>query len=438
MQNDKGRIVRAIEEEARRIIEFAQAIWREPELGYKEFKTAQRLADGLGSLGIEIEEGLALTGVRGSLTGGKKGPRIALLGELDAISCPNHPEASPEGLKHACGHHLQLAIIYGVAIGLTKSGVMPDLSGVIDFWGVPAEEFIDLEYRERIRQEEKIKYFGGKPELLRLGYFDHTDIFLMGHSAVMDECYSYSLGDTSNSFMAQKIIYIGQEAHAGAEPHKGINALSAANLALQAIHSQRETFREEDKIRVHPIITQGGDIVNVVPARVTLETYIRAASLEALEETLHKVNRCWQAGALALGAEVEVRQEMGYLSLIHDIQLKDIFSQNAHVLIGSNGATKPQHLTGSFDFGDVGHLKPSLHPFFAGVSGGLHARDFKVTDYQKACIKPAQIFATMIYDLLSNEGKKAQEVIANFTPKLTKDEYLNLQMKNSVSWQFKG
>jgi len=66
------------------------------------------------------------------------------------------------------------------------------------------------------------------------------------------------------------VRYIGKAAHAGGMPHRGINALYAANIALSAINAIRETFRDEDTIRVHPIITRGGSQVNVIPADVRL------------------------------------------------------------------------------------------------------------------------------------------------------------------------
>jgi metal-dependent amidase/aminoacylase/carboxypeptidase family protein len=94
-----------------------------------------------------------------------------------------------------------------------------------------------------------------------------------------------SVGDTSNGLMAKTIQYIGKTAHAAEAPDEGINALNAAMIGLMGINALRETFKDEDYIRVHPIITKGGDTVNSVPCDVRLETYVRAKTMKAIENT---------------------------------------------------------------------------------------------------------------------------------------------------------
>src|SRR5207302_9481909 len=123
---------------------------------------------------------------------------------------------------------------------------------------------------------------------------------------------------SANGVVAKRARFIGRAAHAGAAPERGINALNAATLALQAIHMQRETFRDQDNIRVHPIVTHGGTTINVVPADVRLETFHRGASFEAIADAAAKVDRALRAGALSVGAGLEIETLPGYLPLLVD------------------------------------------------------------------------------------------------------------------------
>src|SRR4030065_2897658 len=128
----------------------------------------------------------------------------------------------------------------------------------------------------------------------------------------MDPAKKVLIGAPHNAVLAKFIRYQGKESHAGGAPHFGINALNAAMLGMIGIHAQRETFRDEDCIRVHPIITRGGDLVNVVPADVRIETFVRGRRGEAVQDANKKVNRALQAGAMAIGAEGEITDLPGY------------------------------------------------------------------------------------------------------------------------------
>ena len=101
---------------------------------------------------------------------------------------------------------------------------------------------------------------------------------------------------SSNGFVQKHTVFMGKQSHAGQAPWDGINALNMASLAISAMHYQRETFKDADTVRVHQIITKGGDVVNSVPARVELETTIRANNMEALMDANKKVNRSIRAG----------------------------------------------------------------------------------------------------------------------------------------------
>src|SRR6185503_4003484 len=123
----------------------------------------------------------------------------------------------------------------------------------------------------------------GKPELVAKGHFEDVDMAMMIHIGSHDQMHQRSyIADSSNGAVIKQIRFLGRASHAGGSPQRGINALSAAQIALNAIHCQRETFYDGDTVRIHPIITRGGDAVSVVPADVRMETFVRGGSLEAI------------------------------------------------------------------------------------------------------------------------------------------------------------
>ncbi len=420
----KEKICGIIDLHRNEIIEAGQSIYDHPQLGYKEEYATEVMTKAFRQLGLEVEENIAVTGCRARSKSEKEGPRIAVLGELDAIICSEHPDADPNtGAIHACGHNIQAAAMLGVAIGLVKSGAMEELDGAVDFMAVPAEEYVELEFRDRLRKTGKIRYFGGKQELIHKGYFDEVDISMMIHALNL-QGKSILTSGKGNGFIGKKVKFIGKEAHAGGAPQDGINALNAAMLALNNIHAQRETFPESERIRVHPIITKGGDIVNVVPADVRMELYVRGRTIPGIVKANEKVNRSLKAGAMAIGAEVEIEEIPGYLPLLTEDHLDSVFYENAAELVGRDAIVTGGDFTGSFDFGDVSHLMPSLHPFVAGVTGDLHTREFTNTDPELAYIVSAKAMAMTIVDLLYGGAEQAKQIIKEFKPKMTKTEYL--------------
>ena len=250
---------RAIDAHRDDIIAFGDSIFAEPELGYKEVKTSEKFQKLLDSLGFAHQDHVALTGVIANFKGKESKMKVALMGELDAVVVPAHPCADPStGAAHACGHHCMMAGLAGVAYALHDAEIMEDLAGDIALMAVPSEEFVELEYRNRLREEGKIAFLGGKQEFIRLGAMDDVDVMVMQHTqSTSGEQIKANAGSPANGFVGKLVRYIGKEAHAGGAPFDGINALNAAEIGLAAIHAQRETFRDEDHIRVHPIITKG-------------------------------------------------------------------------------------------------------------------------------------------------------------------------------------
>lgn len=415
--------------EARRedIVGIGEEIMGRPELGFKEFRTAGLVAEVFGSLELPHQTGLGITGVKARLSTGRPGPTIAILGELDSLLVADHPRADPEtGAAHACGHNAQIAGLMGAAMALVDCGAAERLAGEIVFFAVPAEEYVEMEYRLGLVRQGQIEFLGGKPELVRLGHFDDVDLAVMIHTSSREDS-KVQIAASSNGCVAKLIRFIGRAAHAGGAPEKGINALNAAMLALAAIHAQRETFRDEDAVRVHPIITKGGDLVNVVPAEVKMETYVRGRTTEAILDANEKVDRALRAGAMALNAQVEIQTLPGYLPLVNDVELAALFERNAEALFGAGAVKRIPHQAGSTDMGDLSHLMPALHPSMAGASGDGHSVDWHIACPEDGYLAPAKSLAALAVDLLWDDAGEARRIIERTPPRLKKDEYLAYQ-----------
>jgi len=424
----KRLICDAIDRRADQIIQVGETIRHHPELGFKEIQTARLVEQTLKELGLSPQAGLALTGVRATLQGGTEGPTLALLGELDGLVVSDHPLADPgTGAAHACGHNAQIAGLLGAVMGLLDSKALHQLAGRIVAFAVPAEEYGDVAWRVQQAREGRLEFLGGKPELLRLGHFDDVDVAMMIHTSPRPEDKLAGVGVSNNGCVVKMVRYIGKAAHAGGAPHLGINALYAANVGLTAINALRETFLDEHTIRIHPIITHGGTQVNVIPADVRIETYVRGKTVEAILDANTKVDRALRAGALALGAQVEIETLPGYLPLFNNMAMAEVFKANAITLVGEENYASIGHRTGSTDMGDISHVMPTLHPYMGGATGMTHAANFQITDPQLAYLAPAKALALTAVDLLWGNAETARDILARYKPRMTKTEYLAFQ-----------
>jgi amidohydrolase len=422
----KAAVCAAIDRHGNEIIELGERILHHPETGFNEARTSALVAERMLALGLMPETGLALTGVKGRIRGSQPGPRLAIVGELDSLRTSDHPLADKHtGAAHSCGHNAQVAGMLGVAMGLQAVQAQDLLAGEVVFFAVPAEEFIDVEERLKRRAKGEIEFLLGKPELLAKGHFDDIDMAMMIHAGSHDQMSKRSyIADSSNGALVKQIRFMGRASHAGGAPQLGVNALSAAMIALSAIHAQRESFWDKDTVRIHPIITKGGDAVSVVPAEVTMETFVRGGSLEAIVDANMKVDRCLRAGAMAMGAEVEINTIPGYLPQRNDRQMGELFGGNAEALFGPGQFDIGGHRTGSTDMGDIAHLKPVIHPYVASATGKTHGADFRITEPEHAYLTPAKLLAMTAIDLLWADAAPARQVIADFIPAMTKPDYL--------------
>ncbi len=420
----KERLLNAIDFHADEIIGIGDDLLRCPELGYKEEKTSEKICEAFECFGIPYEKGMALTGVKGTLKGNGDGPHICIIGELDAVPCATHPFADKEsGAAHACGHNVQLTTMIGAAIGLKKSGALEKFPGKVSFFAVPAEEYIDLDYRRNLREQGKIKYFGGKQQLVYEGAFDDIDIAMMIHAQPNTPEPAVFIHGGSLGFVEKQITFKGKAAHAS-EPFTGVNALNAAALAILGMHTNRERFREADKIIVHPIITKGGDVVNTVPDEVCIDSYVRGANFAAIRKASEDTDRAVAGAAAMVGAEAEIKTQTGYFPLQQDKVLGDIFGEAAKDFVPEANIYSGIDMIGSSDIGDISQLMPCIQPTIGGFDGALHSKEFTITDKNTAYITPAKILALTVLELLQDDAKVANEIIQKFQPIMTKEEYL--------------
>lgn len=422
----KAALCAAIEKRLEDIRAIGMSIAEEPELGYKEVKTSAKVQEAFDRLGIAYETGFGVTGVKARLAGAGHRRTVALLGELDAIVCREHPMSDPvTGAAHCCGHNVQIANLVAVAMAVKDVDAMKYLGGDLVLFAVPAEEYVEIEYRNKLREEKKIEFLGGKAQIIAEGGFDDVDMALQMHvdPATHPEG-NFQVGNTSNGFIGKLITYRGKAAHAAGAPDKGVNALNACMMGVMGVNAIRETFREDDCVRFHPIINSGGDLVNVIPDFVKMESYVRASNLPAMKDVNARINRALQAGAMALGAECDIHDLAGYLPMKPDENFRAVLRANAQKIFGAEFMTEGEHAAGSTDMGDVSHLMPVVHPWVGCVSGVLHGANYRLTDEKTAFTKTPQVLASTIVDLLWDDAAEAERICAAHKPELTKAEYL--------------
>lgn len=433
MDRIEQRILQLIESHSKDIIEVGRDVYRNAELGYKEHRTSALIREKLESLGIVCGENLAVTGFKGYLKPKDAGsPVLAVIGEMDGLPISNHICANPEtGASHCCGHNAQIAALIGAAIALSDPQVKEALGGNIVFMAVPAEEYVDMEFRMELQKKGVICYGGGKSELIRIGAFDDVDLAVGHHTVCNTNGYLLANG-TTNGFVNKTVHFYGKAAHAADRPHEGINALNAAQLMLHAIDLQRETFRDQDAVRIHSILTEAGTATNVITERACVESSVRAKRIDALRDASRKYDRAVRAGAVALGCRAEIITTPGYLP-VHPLQdthwmeqvLEDLsIEAKAHGHDYSVGYRREDfHEAGSTDFGELSSLLPVYQFRTGGYKGALHNADICVTNEQLAYVEAAKAFALLSYRLMKDRAQGAKETIEHFTPAITKEQY---------------
>lgn len=398
------------------ILDAHSYLWSHPETGYREWTTHAYLEEAYARLGYELTLAGDIPGFTAEVDTGVPGPTVAVFGEMDSMICPTHPDADPvTGAVHACGHCAQSAALLGLAAALKEPGALEGLCGKIRLVAVPAEELIEMEYREQLREQGTIRYFGGKPEFMYRGLLDGVDMAFMIHTAAGGPS-SGGINGGSNGCIAKKICFRGVAAHAGAAPHKGVNALYAANMALNAINALRETFRDEAHIRVHPVITAGGDVVSTIPDAVRMESFVRGKTMPDIVEANRKINRALTASAAAMGANVHLRDIPGYWPRRYSESAFALVRQAMEPVLDTVEIEPEEWSTGCSDMGDVGAVMPALHPHIGGATGIGHGSDYRITDPETACVKSAQVQLILLALLLQNDAQWVKQLKAEYEP----------------------
>lgn len=434
----KARVCEEIDRRSAEIVAISDHVMRHPETGYKEVKTAAFVADHFEAMGLRPRTGLALTGVKARMPGRSSALTVAIMGELDSLVSAEHPYADPEThAAHCCGHNAMIGSMIGAGFGLQM--VMDELDGDVVLFAVPAEEGIELEYRMDLMAQGRIGFIQGKPELIRLGEFDDVDIAMITHTGDDTAEWLANPGNDTIGAVKKRARFVGRSAHAGGWPWNGINALKAATLAMSALDMQRETFRDEDSVRIHWNVTKGGEAVSAVPDDVELDMMVRAANVPAMMDASAKVDRALQAGALALGAKVEIETMSGVLPMIVDRNIRELVQVNQHTALGPENVGPPGRSSAGTDVGDVGYLMPVCQPIASGVQSAPHTEFYHVTDHVVAAVNPAKFMAMTVIDLLWDGASEGRRIVEEAAPsKLTKEEYLDLRHAQEGTVVFDG
>ena len=409
----------AIESNADKIIGIAKDLWCNPETGYREKRSSQVLINALTELGFDVKTGLAVTGFRADLDTGKPGPVVAVMGEYDALIIPSHPEAV-NGVVHSCGHHTSAAGLIGTAIGLKAAVQSGQLCGKIAFIGTPAEEGIELEYRQSLIKEGKIRSIAGKSQLIREGVLNDVDIAFMHHLSN-----KFGFNDHNGS-LCKKIIFTGKSCHASA-PHKGINALNAMNLALHAIALLRESYSFSDKVRFHGIVSDGGQSVNILPDRVEMDYMLRAETVEMLVGVNKRFDNAVKHAAYAAECGCEIETMHYSMPLYDDMDLgKELHDVVKGIFPEADYDFNRIFYASCTDMGDVATIIPAVHGYIPGMSGTSHGKDYQVADYHAAAVVPARINARLVIELLADNAVKGRKIAANKEKLMSVDEYIRI------------
>ncbi|AJY74798.1 M20/M25/M40 family metallo-hydrolase [Paenibacillus beijingensis] len=369
-------------EQYEEIAAIARTIFENPELGYKEVKTRQTVIDFLTKTNPDIElETFSTTGLKASLGSGS-GLNIAFIAELDAVYAPSHWCADSEtGAAHNCGHYSQVAI----ALALYRYLVVTERYRAFDykltFIFVPAEEYLDLAYRDELLANKQISYYGGKPEAMKLGVFDDIDIGICVHS--MGGQYPERTIETNcdlAGFLYKRYTFQGKTTHAGFDPFSAVNAYSISTLFNVALGLSRQQLKDSEKVRINPIVMESDMSTNVIPSRVTVGTDLRTHTVDYMKEVAVKMDDAAKGSALALQGTVAVQTQMGYLPFVQNRYLSEFVMEAFHENGEITAIRNESSVSAAGDVGDLSFMIPCIQIGYSGFAGTIHGNDFKDDD----------------------------------------------------------
>ncbi|MCS7461047.1 carboxypeptidase [Paenibacillus doosanensis] len=369
-------------EQFEEIQSIARTIFDNPELGYKEVKTRQTVVDFLNRIhpGIQLET-FSTTGIKTSLGSGKK-LRIAFIAELDAVYAPSHWRADQAtGAAHNCGHYTQVAIALALYKYFYTTGAYQAWDYTLTFIFVPAEEYLDLAYRDELLRNKRISYYGGKPEAMKLGVFDDIDIGVCVHA--MGGEFPVRTIETNcdlAGFLYKRYTFEGKATHAGFDPFSAKNAYSMSTLFNVALGLARQQMKDSEKVRMNPIVMESDMSTNVIPNRIKVGSDLRTLTVDYMKEAAVKMDDAAKGSALALQGTVSIETQMGYLPFVQDRYLSDFVIEAFHESDEIAAFRNETPISAAGDIGDLSYMIPCIQIGYSGFTGTIHGDDFKDID----------------------------------------------------------
>lgn len=356
--------------------ELNEYIYKNPELGRKEFKACEAHKNLLKKYGFEIEENYIgiPTAYLAKYSSGKKGIKIGYLAEYDAL---------PE-IGHGCGHNILGTTSIGAGILLKE--YIDEFGGEVLIFGTPAEET-----------------FGAKVDMAEAGCFDDIDVAMISHPTGKN----HEKSGTSQAMEALQFTFRGKTAHAAGDPYNGINALDGVIQFFNSVNALRQ--QTKTSARIHGIISNGGEAANIIPDLAVANFYVREATTKDMLKLSERVKNCAKGAALATGTSLEIENyEYTFKHLVTNEKLSSIYTKNLELQgIKDIPMSDP---TGSSDCGDVSHHCPTIHTYFPISKCELtgHSLEFAkatITEEAYKGMKEA-IFALVMTgkDILENEN----------------------------------
>ncbi|WP_245609697.1 M20/M25/M40 family metallo-hydrolase [Terribacillus saccharophilus] len=403
------------------IKKLGESIYENPELGYKEKHTKQAVIDYLRNCNSEctIQE-FSTTGLRTTLGEGKP-IHIAFLAELDAVYAPSHFRSDPEtGAAHNCGHYTQVAIALALYRQLVESKAYEQFDYTISFIFVPAEEYLDLAFRDELMHKGVISHYGGKPEAMKLGVFDDIDLSVCVH-AMGGEFAKRTIEIDCDlaGFLYKRYTFKGKSTHAGFDPFSSVNAYNMSTLFHTAISLGRQQLDEKEKVRLNPIVMESDMSTNVIPNHIKVGTDLRTLSTPYMQTVAKRLDAAAQGSAMALQGEVEIDTQMGYLPFQQDRYLSTFVKAAYEEEEQIEDILEDNSISAAGDIGDLSYMMPCIQIGYSGFTGTIHGDDFIDVD-------PEYIYDIFPKFLLQVLGKLNGNIDRSKLYKRSYDEYMQV------------
>lgn len=377
MSDHKQVVANRVNEVSNVLLALSHKIHANPETAWQEFESSAAVAKTLSDHGFDVVEQVAGLPTAFRAEFGTGDLTVALCAEYDALP----------GLGHACGHNIIASSSAGAAIAL--AAVANELNLKVVVLGTPAEEG-----------------GGGKIVMLERGAFDGIDVAALVHPGPVDVAFA-------EPFAVRHIAvkFSGKAAHAAAYPEQGVNAADAFTIAQVAIGLLRQQL--PSTVRVHGVMTRGGEAPNAIPEVTEGRWYVRATSTKLMEETYLRIAQCFEAGALATGCELEIHDEsQPYSEFTNHPNLNDVYKLNAQAIgrVFDDSDSRIKMNRASTDLGNISKVIASIHPYIGVNSGAAvnHQREFAAAcitkDSDQAVVDAAKAMAMTLVDIASDHA----------------------------------